>query len=272
MLPTFRSLSASALAALLALAAAASANERHFAYTYETATLPKDAKELEVWTTLRAGREDYYSRLEHRLEFEVGLADNLMTAFYLNWRNTTVEAVPGSLSTAYEWKGFSNEWKWKLSDPVADAVGFALYGEVGYNTDELELEAKTLFDKRVSNWLLAANLVGEGEFEAEPGELELEEIKLEADLAAAYFINQRLSLGAELRSVNLMEKEADGEMELETMALYLGPTIAYATESWWLSFAIQPQLPALKEEDGGSILDLSDNERINARLLFSFHI
>jgi hypothetical protein len=258
--------------AVAALAFGASANERHFAYTYETAVLPTSAKELEGWNTVRAGREDYYSRLEHRLEFETGVSERVMAAFYLNWRNTTAEDATGALASAFEWKGFSTELKWKISDPVADAVGFALYGEVGYNTDEMELELKTLFDKKVGAWLLAANLVGEGEFEAEPEEMELEEIVLEADLAAAYPVNPHFSLGLELRSVNIMEKEASGEMELEIMALYLGPTVAYHTESWWLTFALQPQLPALKEEDGGSILDLSDNERFNARLLFSFHI
>ena len=62
--------------AVLTLPAVAAANDRHFTYTYETAVLPPGARELEVWTTWRAGRERYYSRFDHRLELEVGVAKN----------------------------------------------------------------------------------------------------------------------------------------------------------------------------------------------------
>lgn len=269
-----RFISRFATASLLALAAGTVlANDRHFTYTYETAVLAPGAKELEVWTTFRQGREDYYSRLDHRLEFEAGITDRVMTAFYLNWDNITSEVSPGVLGTAHSWGGVSNEWKWKVSDPVADAVGFALYGEVGYNTDEVEIEAKTLFDKKIGNWLLAANLVGELEFEAEVEELELEEMVAEIDLGASYPVSKRLSLGVEVRSHNEFAKEAGSEeFEYEHSALFIGPNISYSTESWWLSFSVLPQLPALMKEEGGSMFVLDEHEQINARLLFSFHL
>src|SRR5262245_16740137 len=44
----------------------ARANERHFAFTYESPTLPAGAVELEPWTTWRVGRDRYYSRFDHR--------------------------------------------------------------------------------------------------------------------------------------------------------------------------------------------------------------
>lgn len=256
-----------------ALAAPALANERHFAYTYETAVLPPGGKELEVSTTFRTGRDEYYSRLDHRLEFEAGITDKVMTAFYLNWNNITSEVSPGALGTQFAWEGVSSEWKWKLSDPVADPLGFALYGEVGYATDAIELEAKTLFDKKIGKILWAANLVAEGEFEAEPEEFELEEIELEVDLGASYAVSPRLSLGLELRNHNEIAKEAGSEeMEFEHSALFFGPNISYATESWWMTFSLLPQLPALMKAGGGGILVLDEHEKINARLLFSFHI
>lgn len=261
------------LVAAALMAVPASANERHFAYTYETAVLAPGAKELEVWTTLRNGRNGYYSRLDHRLEFEVGVTENVMTAFYLNWNNITSETAPGNLDTQYSWGGVSNEWKWKISDPVADAVGFALYGEVGYSTDEIELEVKTLFDKKIGNILLAANLVGEAEFESEVDETELEEIVAEVDLGASYQVNTRLALGLELRNHNEFAKEAGSEeFAYEHSALFLGPNISYATESWWVTLSVLPQLPALMKEEAGSILVLDEHEKINARLLFSFHL
>src|SRR3954462_14251719 len=93
----------------MALAAIpASANTRHFGFVYETGVLAPGAKELETSTTLRAGRSDYYAALDHRLEFEVGVAERLMTSFYLNWSNVT--SGDSALSSSFEWQGISNEW------------------------------------------------------------------------------------------------------------------------------------------------------------------
>lgn len=265
--------SVSALAIGIALAAPALANDRHFAYLYETAVLPPGGRELEVSTTFRTGRDDFYSRLDQRLEFEVGLTEKVMTAFYLNWSNTTSEVSTDVLGSQFAWQGVSSEWKWKLSDPVADPIGFALYGELGYATDAIELEAKTLFDKKVGKILWAANLVAEGEFEAEPDEYELEEIELEADFGASYAVSPHLSVGLELRNHNEIAKVAGSEeMEFEHSALFFGPNVSYATESWWMTFSILPQLPALMKAGDGGILVLDEHEKINARLLFSFHI
>ncbi|MDB5104970.1 MAG: conserved hypothetical secreted protein [Fibrobacteres bacterium] len=260
-------------AALVAsLAATASANERHFGYVYETGVLAPGAKELEVYNTLRAGREDYFSALDHRISFEVGVANNLMTAFYLNMRNTTAGDSAGNLSTGFEWQGFSNEWKLKMMDPVADAVGLALYGELTFNTSGFELEPKVLLDKRMGRFLFAANLIGEFEFEAEAEEMELEEIAPDLALGASYEIAKGFHAGLEFRNHNAFVKSAAGDLEHEFSALYAGPVVSYATESWWMTFSLLPQLPALSKAEGGSILVLDDGEKINARLLFSFHI
>ena len=264
----FRALIGFAVAAVPALA-----NERHFTYLYETAVLPPGAKEIEVWNTWRAGRGDFYSALDHRLEFETGLTEHVMTSFYLNWKNEASEGSNGESDSKFAWEGISNEWKWKISDPVADPLGFGLYGEVSLGTEEFELEAKTLFDKKLDKLLLAANLVAAGEFENGADETELEEIELEADLGASYAVTPHFSVGLELRNHNEIAKEADSdEMEWEHSALFLGPNVSYATEGWWVTLSVLPQLPALMKEEGGSILVLDEHEKINARLLFSFHI
>jgi hypothetical protein len=252
----------------LALCSAASANERHFTYLYETAILPPGGREIEVSTTFRAGRDQYYSALDHRLEFEFGITEKVMSSFYLNWSNVSSEGSLGTVGNEFEWQGISSEWKWKLSDPVADPLGFALYGEVSYGTKEFELEAKTLFDKKIGNLLLAANLVAEGEFETGPDETELE-----ADLGASFAITPHFSAGLELRNHNeIAEESGSEEMEWEHSALFLGPNLSYATENWWVTLSVLPQLPALMKEEGGSMFVLDEHEKINARLLFSFHL
>jgi hypothetical protein len=264
---------ASALPILALLIGTAAANDRHFSYTYETGVLAPGAREIEVSTTLRAGREEHFSALDHRLEFEVGVAENLMTAFYLNMGNTTAANEIGGLTSEFEWGGFSNEWKWKLMDPVANAVGLALYGEITYSTTGFELEPKILLDKRLGNLLLAANLVAEFEYTSGVDETVLEEIAPDVVLGATYEFHKGAYAGVELRNHNaFINNSESGEFEHEFSSLYAGPVVSYATETWWVTFTVLPQLPALSKAEGGSILVLDDGERFNARLLLSFHI
>jgi hypothetical protein len=264
-----RTLALPSLSLAALLCANASANERHFGYVYETGVLAPGAKEIEVYNTLRAGREDYYAALDHRLEFEVGVAERLMTSFYLNWRN---ETAGDSLATSFAWQGISSEWKWKLADPVADPVGLGLYAELTYGTAGFEIEPKLLLDKKVGNWLLAANVVGEFEFENEADEAELEEIAPDLALGASYEFKPGFQAGLEVRNHNAIVKNGEDDMTFAFSALYAGPVVSYATQSWWMTFSVLPQLPALYKKEAGSILELDDGEKVDARLLFSFHI
>lgn len=99
------------------------ADERHFTFTYESAVLPRSENEIELWITPRAGKRDYFLGFDYRLEFEHGIADRLVTALYFNFSHQTAGAAH---DTSTNWS-FSNEWKYKVLDPVADPVGLALY-------------------------------------------------------------------------------------------------------------------------------------------------
>jgi hypothetical protein len=61
------------------------AQDNVFTYNYQSNLLNKDQKELEVWTTLGTGLQDYCRGFKHSLEFEVGLGGKRQTAFYLNY-------------------------------------------------------------------------------------------------------------------------------------------------------------------------------------------
>ena len=133
------------------------AQDRIFTYAYQSTVLNKGQREIEIWNTVRTGREDFYARLDHRSEFEIGLGRKLQTAFYLNLTaktRTTEEDASKSLHTENE-ISFSNEWKLKLMDPVANPFGLALYGEYGIGSNEFELEGKLILDKRISNLTIA---------------------------------------------------------------------------------------------------------------------
>lgn len=246
----------------------ARSNERHFTFTYESAVLPTSAKELEIWTTPRIGREEFYSRFDQRIEFEVGVTDRLMTALYLNFRSVTADVAPDQRLSEFEFTGVSSEWKYKMLDPVADALGIALYGEVTGAPEEVELETKLIVDKQLGNLLLAGNLVAESEWEFEM-EGTHRELVLELDLGASYRVTPSFSVGLEIHNHNEIP-EGEG---FEHSALFAGPVLAYAHEEWWVALTLMPQLPALKtHEDAEGLLELDEHERFMARLLFSFHL
>jgi len=258
------------VSASLGVTSLASATERHFTYTYESGVLSPGHVELEPWTTVRVGREDFYSRIDNRLEFELGLTQRLQTSLYFNTSATAADVTNAdgikARQRSFELSGISSEWKFKLSDPMADALGSALYLEGTYGNSEAELEGKLILDKRIKSLLFAANLVGELEWEfAEPGETH-REATFEVDLGAAYFITPSVTLGLELRPTAIVE-----EGEVESIAIYGGPTLSTAFQGWWAAVSVLPQLYSPKNGEGGTF-DLEHNERVQARILLGVQL
>ena len=243
--------------------------DRIFTYTYQSGVLNKGQKEIEVWNTLRTGRADYYSRFDNRTEFELGLGKKLQTAFYLNITsktNTIDESSVKSLETENK-ISFSNEWKLKLLDPVANPVGLTLYGEYGIGSNEYELEGKLIVDKKINNFTLASNAVYEIEIKpAIENNLGIwkQEKKADLNFAIAYSFSPKFHLTMENTYKNVFE---DGE--LIHSALYSGFGFSYAQESYWINFTILPQIKSFKGNTTNS-LNLNEFEKVQFRLLFSF--
>jgi hypothetical protein len=253
----------------LILAISTYAQDRLFTYTYQSSVLNKGQRELESWNTLRMGREDYFARFDNRTECEIGLGKNLQTAFYLNLTSTTSTSIDNSnktLSTENE-IGFSNEWKLKLLDPVANPLGAAIYGEVGIFSNEIELEGKVILDKKIGNLTIATNGVYEQEFAPGYQNNELKwqkEKKVEGYLAFAYSLSPKFSLTLENAYKNVF---LDGE--LTNSALFSGIGFSCVQEKFWLNFTAMPQITSFKRASTNN-LDLNEYEKIQFRLLFSF--
>ena len=260
-----------ALMASLALATAspAQANERRFTYTYESALLNPGDREIEPWSTFRMGRADFYNRLDNRLEFEMGVVKGLQTALYFNWSSVTKD-VNGAREHESAFTGVSSEWKLKLSDPVANAFGSALYLEITGGPEEAEVEGKLILDKRTPNFLFAFNATGEHGWEFENKGQTVREGIVELNAGAAWLATSHLSAGIEARNFNLLTPD-DG---WSFSALFAGPSVGYATKTWWTTLTVLPQLYKLKggAADRGRRLVLSDLDRVEARLLFGFHL
>jgi len=256
--------------AAMFVAVGLNAQDRVFTYTYQSNVLNKGQKELEVWTTLGTGRQDYYRGLDHSLEFEIGLGKKLQTAFYLNYgyskgisesNGTDVLMNENSYS-------FANEWKLKLTDPVANKFGSAVYFEYALSPAETELEAKIILDKQMGKFIHALNLVGEleleKEFEAEGNELEPEtekEYKMELNYGLSYKVNERWFAGIELMNENVF-----AESELEKSILTAGPAVSYSGQGFWINFSLMPQLTDLK----AGKRNITDEDGLQARLIFSY--
>ncbi|HEY3371021.1 MAG TPA: DUF6662 family protein [Prolixibacteraceae bacterium] len=246
------------------------AQDRVFTYTYQSNVLNKGQKEIEVWSTLGTGRQDYYRGLDHSLEFEVGLGGKLQTAFYLNYgysKGITQTNGIDVLNTNNSYS-FANEWKLKLSDPVANKLGSAVYFEYTIAPSDVELEGKLILDKQIGRFTNAFNLVGELEFEKEftqeGNKLEAEtekEVKLEWNYGLSYKINNRWFAGFEVMNENVF-----AEGELEKSILTAGPGIAYMGDGFWMNFTLMPQLANLK----GGGRSLIDDDGLQARLIFSY--
>jgi len=249
---------------LLTSAPDASASERRFTYTHESGTLAAGERELEPWSTFRIGRDDFYNRIDSRLELEFGLTERLQTAWYLNLTGVTKDE--GNVrTTEVEHAGVSWEWKYKLTDPVADAIGTAVYLEGTGAPHEAEIEAKLIVDKRMGKVLVAANLVGEQEWKFETQDTETETI-LALDLGVAYFVSPTVALGLEIRDDNVIEHG-----EWEASAVFVGPVVSWSSEAVWAALSVLPQVANLKKEEGAGALDLAHHERVNARLIFGAH-
>ncbi len=248
------------------------ANERHFTLSYESATLPAGAVEIEPQTTFRMGRDQYYLGMDHRLEFEVGITDRLMAAIYLNWGSETArsgsEIVSGSAS-----QGVSAEFKYNLTSASADAIGSALYLELGASPLEYDIEAKLLLDKRVGAWQLASNLIYEREWGYDG--FWNNEHKLALSLGATHFVTDHLTLGAEVYGQATLEQSGVGsDTALEHGALFAGPVVGYSSQSWWLVTSVTPQIVGFGDAvtAAGTTRDLQDFHAVQTRVILGIHL
>lgn len=244
------------------------ANERKFTYVYQSDIMGKEAREIELTTTARIGNQSpYFAALDNRMEFEIGLSKRLQTAFYINFTNTTISNGAGENQSQFEFRGISSEWKYQFTNPYKDALGFALYSELGLNTDEVELETKIILDKRIRKTTLALNLTYEPEWYLTPGKANVEN-NFVGSFGFSQAITADFSAGVELRNHNIYTSESGWESSV----LFGGPVLSYSQHNWWITLTVMPQIVAFKGKSPGSNLSLHDFEKFESRMIFSFQI
>ncbi len=250
------------------------AQDRNFNRTYQSTVLPKGAIDLEFWHTSRLGHTtQFFHAQDQRMELEFGLGKNWQTAFYFNRYQKRFSISSDGTTTSNE-VGFSNEWKVKLSDPVANRLGLALYGEWGIKGgDELELETKLILDKVIGKHLFAFNgvLEYEKEFEWENGKIKSDgyELPVEFDLAYMYNASKRFGIGFEFRNYNATAKGKGWEYSI----ISAGPTLNFRNDRWFVIANYLPQWGNIHKtnfEPGSKVLD--EQERAELRILIGISL
>jgi len=247
--------------------------DRYFARTYNSTVLAKGDIDLEFWHTSRLGhRNAFFHAQDQQLEIEFGLGKNWQTAFYFNHFQTTVIDSFGNNSTSNE-IGFSNEWKWKLTDPINNRIGSALYAELGWKGDEIELETKLILDKQIGKNLFAFNLVAEIEQEIErkngKTELKMESIPVEIDFGYMRNVSKNWGIGFELTDNNRITKNNGWENSV----LFAGATLNYRSNRWFLIASILPQITNIHRSISSPGKRVLDNyEKFEGRLIIGISL
>lgn len=249
-------------------AATAHADERMLAFSSEPDVLAKGQIEFEQKVYGKFGKDKMdYARWDFREEIEWGLTDRLTTALYLNFRDTYKsphDKEAGTTSKKFEFRGVSSEWKYLILSPYQHPVGILAYLEgTTDGAHQYKLEEKLVFGTAGEVWTTALNLVLEQEWEREYGETEKEsEAKITAGVARK--LGNGWATGLEVMHVRGYEGTAlDDEVYTATFA---GPNIHYASQKWWVTFAVMPQVYG-DGEGAKSSLNLSESHRIETRLL-----
>ena len=268
------------LVSFFAICNASFAQDRILAYTYQTNVLKKGDFDLEFQNTLATGKQGAYSpflfgqHLNQRLEFEFGLGKNVQTSFYLNSELFSFADTASTDITHEHHVSFSNEWKWKLSDPVANGIGSALYAELEFGGSNFEFEGKVILDKQIRRDLFALNIVGKYEIE--------KEITRENNVSKATWVhnspvefyfgymhqfNPRFSLGLEAKNNNDITQN-EGWMN---SVLFAGPAFHVSIKKCFVLFTAMPQIVNIhKTIYAPGDRDLNDFEASEFRIIMDY--
>jgi hypothetical protein len=259
----------------------AAADEPLFGFIYTTDLLPKGQLEAEQWATLREGRsQGTFHVLQTRTELSYGLTDAFQLSGYLNFayadvnRNTpSGDTAPPEIFADYHadpnapfrkgrFESASVEGIYRFLSPYTDPIGAAIYFEpsVGPRTYELEtrlIVQKNFLDDRL---VLAANAtIGQeirrlhGDPDADPTTNDFhdhwdQETDVNFGLAASYRVVSNWALGVELQNEHEWAGLNPFNFSKRTNeALYLGPTIHYGGEKFFLTLTALWQLPVAQD-------------------------
>jgi len=189
----------------------ANADRRKYAWTYQFATIEREATELEFYQTTKLDSTDKW---EYKLEIEHGLTPR--------WDLSVYQIFAQSEGESLKWDAFQIRTRYKLAHAGQLWIDPLIYLEYNRKTDltkQNKLEAKLILSKPVGRWDISANPMYEffwapGEPIHEPG----------IDIGLSYELHYRFSLGLESVSRWKFQEGAD-----DKQSWYVGPTMSLAS-------------------------------------------
>jgi hypothetical protein len=204
-------------AALLALPAAARADRKFYLFTYQYATLPKGAAELETWITREDDDADS-KRVngQYQIEGEFGITDKLDASLYMVLAQTSGEAL--------RWDASKIEVKYRLGEAGRWPVDVMLYAEYEQPFDvrgfgEPELKLIVAHDFGPLN--VAGNAIFVKPVDDETGRHRAWETEWAG--GASYELSPRVNLGLE------------GHGSFTRSRAKIGPVVSYQADRAWIS-------------------------------------
>ena len=203
----------------------ARADRRSFGYTYEYATLPEGATEVEIWHT--QARDTWHSdspqRFEEKLEIEYGVTDRFDLSMYTVFAESSDENLHLDAVRIENRYRFADRGEWPV-DTIA-------YVELAKDFDAsiYEVEGKAIVSRDFDKLLLAANAIGEIAF---GNNVPHRDLSLGWSVGASYEINPKVRLGVETWGASEDNPDGNGT----TLRAAVGPAISLAPSSkFWLA-------------------------------------
>ena len=200
------------------------AHVRHYVWTTEYNTLPKEEFELENWVSFKVpdGNPTNENTIEYQEELEYGITDRWTIAHYQRWK--TIHQIGPDDSTVYE--GFKFETKYRFGEKGKYWVDPLLYLELKTDVRKKHnvnaLEGKIVLSKDIEKFNATYNQIMESEVD-NGGRTEHE-----FALAASYEILPSVRVGAEFTGQFWNPEGHRNEFSL-------GPALAYEHKYFWVA-------------------------------------
>ncbi|AKJ29637.1 DUF6662 family protein [Caldimonas brevitalea] len=296
---SIRVLAAAAVTLVVAWSAPAVADENLFGYVKGAETLPKGAKELYQWVTVRDDKgTGEYRAIDSKTEFEYGVTDRFQAAIALNALAVDTSGLlidgylPQEKDTGLRLSGLEASFKYNFMSPAKEDVGLSGYATLGYGRldrhsgqrkSEYEVETGLLAQKYflegqltwVANVGVRAGYADRKAIEGLSEDIEWPtdpemEISTKIGTGLAYRFAPSWYVGAEL----LHEIEYETEVGKERWSLFGGPTLHYGGQRWWASLTWFQQLRGGGEKYEGQRQDdlhLIEKTRREVRLKVGYN-
>jgi hypothetical protein len=207
------------LFAILGMAGVVSADRRSYVWTYEYHTMPKGMAEIEYYvnTDVPDTSDSGINTWKHQVELEYGITDRWDVSMYQVFKQNNNDDT-----SEFEYEGFKVRTRYRLGESGLYPLDTLLYLEWIRNDDFSEsnvLEGKLVLAKDIQRINLAYNQIIEQEVDGGKPEHEYA-------AGASIEISPAFRLGLESKGSYTDDK------------YYLGPTISWGQEKFWVSLGI----------------------------------